>query len=395
MTTPAPDAPSPFPRAAPNGLIASTLVAFIATAGLFYVNIMPAIVSGLQDGLGFTARQAGLVGSLNVYGAAVGAFASVFVVARLPWRRAALGLLAALIAIDLASTVITAWPVLLGVRFGHGVVGGFLVGVGFSVIARQRTPDRSFGVLLVVQFGLGGMGLMFLPSLAASHGAQVLFLALAAFSLCAALMTPFLGDYPPKASVPAQESGAVSWPHLAAALGAVFLFQGANMALAAYVIGLGRAYGLLLGPVSDALAIANWIGAAGSVIVVVLGLRWGRLRPIVAGIALTLIGVLAFLGSERLAVFYAANIITSVVWAFVIPYLLGLCAAFDAGGRAAALAGFFSKLGLATGPAVGGLLLQETHYSRLVWLALAGLSAAAALAAAPALRLDRLPKPTE
>ena len=48
-------------------------LAFLASAGLFYVNIMPAIVDGLKEGLAFTDRQAGFVASANVYGAAVGA----------------------------------------------------------------------------------------------------------------------------------------------------------------------------------------------------------------------------------------------------------------------------------------------------------------------------------
>jgi hypothetical protein len=51
-----------FPVASPNGEIARVLLAFLATAGLFYVNIMPALVDGLIEGLGFTNREAGIVG---------------------------------------------------------------------------------------------------------------------------------------------------------------------------------------------------------------------------------------------------------------------------------------------------------------------------------------------
>lgn len=378
------------PALDPDGLVASTMLAFIATAGLFYVNIMSALVSGLQGGLAFSARDAGLVASLNVYGAAAGALAAVFVVARLPWRQTSLGVLAAMVAVDLLSILIHTPLALMAARFGHGLLGGFLVGIAFSVIARQKAPDRTFGLLLVVQFGLGGLGLLLLPGLVPQFGAKVLFLALAAFSVCAVAMLPFLGDYPRKPPVPGAPVGVVSWRLLAAALLAVFLFQGANMGIAAYAISLGRAYGLTLRHISDTLAVANWIGAMGSVLVVVVGLRWGRTKPILFGIAATLVGMLAFLKSDLLAVFAAANIITSIVWAFVIPYLLGLCAAFDPGGRAAAMAGFFSKMGLASGPALGGLLLAETHFSRLVWLALAGLVLAAAAAAVPARHLDHV-----
>ncbi|MFN3521217.1 MAG: MFS transporter [Phenylobacterium sp.] len=392
QATASPRRPS-LPKAAPDGLIASVLLAFIATAGLFYVNIMAALVSGLQDGLGFSARSAGLVASMNVYGAALGALAAVFTVARIRWKPAVVGLLCALVCIDLVSTRVAAPGALMALRFGHGLVGGMLVGVGFAVIARTRTPDRTFGMLLVVQFGLGGLGLLLLPGLVPRFGTPVLFLALAAFSICAGLMLPFLSDYPPRQAPPVAEderpAGLARWTPLGAALMAVFAFQAANMALAAYVIGLGRHYGLTLRFISDTLAAANWIGALGSVLVVAVGLRWGRLRPIALGVAATILGTLAFLRSDLAWVFVAANIVTAVVWAFVIPYLLGLCAAFDVGGRSATLAGFFSKLGLASGPALGGVLLNETHFPRLVAVAVIGLCASAALAWPPAGGLDR------
>ena len=73
-------------KAAPDGEVARVLLAFLATAGIFYVNIMPALVDGLVQGAGFSNRQAGLVGSSNVYGAAIGALIAVFIVKRIRWR---------------------------------------------------------------------------------------------------------------------------------------------------------------------------------------------------------------------------------------------------------------------------------------------------------------------
>lgn len=95
-----------FPAATPDGEVARVLLAFLATAGIFYVNIMPAIVDGLIEGLNFSNRQAGLVASANTYGAAFGAFTIVFFVKRLDWRKASYILLFALMAMDLGSTVI-------------------------------------------------------------------------------------------------------------------------------------------------------------------------------------------------------------------------------------------------------------------------------------------------
>lgn len=375
-------------RAAPDGLLAAVLLSFLATAGLFYVNIMPALVDGLKTGLGFSARDAGFVASANVYGAALGALMAVFTVKRFDWRRVALAALVVLIAIDLVSTQLRTVQVLAPVRFAHGAVGGFLVGAAYGLFARTRAPDRVFGMLLVVQFGLGGLGLMVLPRLVPLFGTPALFLALAAFSIATLAMVPFLDDYARPVSARTSAEGRILWAPLATALGAVFLFQCANAGVSAYVIGLGRTFGLGANAISDALGVSNWLGAVGSLAVVVVGVRFGRTGPILAGMALALAGTALFLMRTAPWAYAAANILGSIAWSFTIAFLLGLCAAFDTTGRTAALAGFCSKLGLASGPALGGLLLNEIHYPRLVVLSCAGLALAAVTAAWPALTLD-------
>ena len=186
-------------KAAPDGEIARVLLAFLATAGIFYVNIMPALVDGLVQGAGFSNRQAGMVGSSNVYGAAIGALIAVFIVKKIQWRTWAYGLLAALVTLDLLSMLVHRFEPLMVMRFLHGTMGGMLVGIGFAVMSRTAQADRTFGYLLVVQFGLGGLGLAVLPPLVSTYGTGVLFVALILFSLVTLAMVPFLTDYPASA----------------------------------------------------------------------------------------------------------------------------------------------------------------------------------------------------
>src|SRR5210317_461044 len=96
-----------LPKVLPNSMLARIFLAFLASAGLFYVNIMPTIVSGLIEALGFTNQQAGNVASANMYGAAVGALLIVFMIKRLNWQLAATLFLSGLIAIDLVSMKLT------------------------------------------------------------------------------------------------------------------------------------------------------------------------------------------------------------------------------------------------------------------------------------------------
>ena len=384
--------PTFFPKVAPDGLLASVLLSFLATAGLYYVNIMAAIVAGLKDGLGIPESAAGIIGSANVYGAAAGAFIAVFVVKSLPWRPVAVGALLALIAIDLGSTVLRSADLQSPIRFMHGFIGGALVGTAFSVIARTKSPDRVFGMLLMVQFGLGGVGVMYLPGLVPQYGPQVLFLALAAFSFVTLLMVPFLPEYR-RASAPApgteQPKAPIKWLPLSSAILALFLFQAGNMALGAYIIGLGKTAGLEMDFITTTLGLAAWIGAVGSGLVIVMGIRFGRSTPLLIALLLTVVGNWAFHYSASKEVYFIANCGTAITWAFVMPYLLGMMASFDKAGQMAAVGGFASKMGLATGPFVGAYLLDGVSYDVLINMSVLMLVASAFAALGPANDLDR------
>ncbi len=380
-------------RRAPDGLVAACFLSFLATAGIFYVNIMPALVSGLISGLHFTQREAGFVGSANLYGAAFGALTIVLMVARVAWRKASIALLATLVAIDALSMTVHAPWIMIPLRALHGFFGGMLVGVAFAVIARTKSPDRVFGVLLFVQFGLGGLGVMTLPRLVPVFGTGVLFAALIAFSVVTLAMLPFLGPYPPR---PSAESGAAttaraSIPQLALALLAIVLFQASNMGLFAYILELGGAAGLPKDFISTSVGAATWVGVAGCLLVIVLATRYGRTLPLAIGLAATLAGiwVLHFAGDKLM--FVLANCVTGITWSLVMPYLLGLVAAFDRTGRAAALGGFASKMGLASGPLLGALILRGDDYGFLINLSCLGIVACAAAALVPARALDRAP----
>ncbi|MEM6746954.1 MAG: MFS transporter [Pseudomonadota bacterium] len=385
---------SGIPKAAPEGLVAAILLSFLATAGLFYVNIMAAIVDGLVDSLGITENQAGNIGSANIYGAAIGALTAVPVIKRLSWGPLAVGSLLMLLALDLGSIALRDPSVLLAARFVHGVVGGFLVGVAFGVIARTAAPDKTFGMMLFVQFGLGGLGVMFIPQLVPTFGTSVLFLSLASFSVVTLMMVPFLGAYPPKDVDGAKSTeGGIDVVPLSLTLVAIFLFQAGNMALLAFIIRLGLDYGLDRAYTSTALGLATWVALLGPLTVIVAGVKFGRTRPLVLGMALTLAGMGLFHLSGEPWAYLFANCTTGITWGLVIAYLLGMTAEFDAAGRMSALGGFISKMGLATGPLVAGRLLgADLGFGFLINGAIVILAISTLFMIVPSIALDRKAK---
>lgn len=379
-----------WPTAPPDGVLAGIMLSFLATAGLFYVNIMAAIVDGLKNGLGFTDSQAGNVAAANIYGAALGALVAIFLIKRVSWRYVAFGLLLTLIAIDLASMVIISPVAMIGVRLLHGIAGGLLVGLSYGVIARVKNPDRTFGILLFVQFGLGGLGVMTLPRLVPIYGASVLFIALILFSLATLMMLPFLDRYPANQPRDKTMAGPVHWKPLLLTLGAIFLFQAANMGLLAYIIGLGIDYGLERDYVSTALGLATWVALAGPLVVIFMGVRFGRFWPLAIVMLLTLLGTAAFLWSANPVMYLLANCGTGITWGMVMAYLLGMAAQFDKAGRTAAAAGFFSKVGLASGPlVVGQMLAAGFAYADMLYAVFVLLVLSMAVMLVPAAILDR------
>ena len=359
------------PKVKHNGMLVRVLLSFLATAGLFYVNIMPALVEGLKHALNFSNQQAGLIGSANVYGAAAGALSIVFFVQKLPWKVSSFYLLLGLISIDLVSMLITQVELLTLVRFIHGFVGGSLVGIGFAIIAKTQQPDRTFGMLLLVQFGFGGLAMMYVPELVESFGVVVLYITLISFSLATLLMLPFIPEFE---KLQTKTFTASAWSLLKQkplflTLLSIFLFQAANMGLYAFVVGLGKFYGLGIGFISISLGWAAWIGIVGSLLVIVLSTKFGLIKPLVLGISLTAFGTWALIYSGNSTIWIIANLGVGITWAFVIPYLFGMSAQLDFNGQVAAMAGLASKLGLATGPVVTGFLLGDNNYAFAIMVA--------------------------
>lgn len=374
----------------PNGIWARVFLAFLTTAGIFYINIMPAVVSGLKEGLGFTTQQAGFVSSANLYGASLGALAAVFIIKKINWRNWSYVLLAAILVIDLISVHITDPTMMVLIRALHGLTGGLLVGIGFGIISRTTEPDKTFGYLLFIQWGLGGLGLMFIPNLVPLFGVGALFYSLVAFTFVSLCMLPFLTDYPvTNEDKKHQAEQVIKRVPLFLTLFGIFLFQGANMGLFAYMIGIGEVKGLTLDFMSPALGMASWIALVGALAVMLIGTKLGRAYPLLFGIIITAICSWMLHYSEIPQMYSVMNFIIGITWAFVLPYLFGMCAEFDKAGQYAAMGGFASKMGLASGPMVVALVIADENYSGVINLAAIGLIACAIVVFKPARLLDK------
>ena len=355
-----------------SSIIAAIFYSILATAGLFYVNLGGAFLSAFVDGLGVEQDIAGFIVSANKYGAAFGALIATFLVKRLDWRKTVRLLFLCLIVFDLISTQISNPQTLILLRFIHGSIGGLSVGFGLSIIARTYNPDKIFGMLLVVQYSFGSIGIFAVPRLVDAYGYGAVFGTLISFTLMTLIILPYIPNVKSPVDKTITNNNLFKIPlnsMLILVLCALFLFQASNMGVADYAFELGKHIGLENNKISNILTIANLISISGGLLVYVLGTKYGRTIPLIIGISTASIFTFLLHYSENVSIYFLANTITGIAWGFTIPYLLGLCATFDLHGQMAALAGFISKMGLASGPLVGSLFIMNKGFSFIINIA--------------------------
>ena len=355
-----------------SSVLAAILYSIVATAGLFYVNLGGAFLSAFVDGLGVERDVAGYIVSANKYGAAFGALIATFIVKRVEWRKVIRLLFMALIAFDLISTQFSNPQTLIILRFIHGTIGGLSVGIGLSIIARTYNPDKIFGMLLVVQYSFGSLGIWLVSRLVDSFGYSAAFGTLISFTLMTLLILPFVPNVESPSKSDNTTSGLFQIPMtmmLFFVLCALFLFQAANMGVADYAFELGKDIGLSNIEISNILTLANIISISGGLLVYIIETRFGRTIPLIIGISVASIFTYLLHYSDNTNIYFIANTFTGIAWGFTIPYLLGLCATFDFHGQMAAIAGFVSKMGLASGPLIGSLFIISNGFSYIINLA--------------------------
>ncbi|HTO57446.1 MAG TPA: MFS transporter [Pseudomonadales bacterium] len=380
-------------RLAPNGLAARIVLAILVAVGILYANFGPLIVSGLAHH-DFTSAGAGYLLSVNLYGTALGGMLIVFFVRRVPWRVAGAVLMLVVLATDIGSLWLSDPQTLQIVRFAHGVAGGASMGIFGSVIARTTSPERTFALTIVIQLVLGGLATALLAPIVVASGVAVIWICLIVFTTVGLVLLPWLDAYPAREPDPTNDSGEVRrGPWVAIALGcvALFAYQAGQMSTFAYVIELGERHRLGADFVGTTVAIGQWVGGPAGLFVAWWSTRSGRLLPGAIGALLTSASSAFFLAPGEFA-FFVANVGLGVFFTVTIPYLLGVVAEMDNSGQIAALGGFVSSLGLATGPAIAATVLGDQQYDRVVLFAVIALATTAVAVLSPARTLDRRDK---
>jgi predicted MFS family arabinose efflux permease len=340
--------------------------------------VLPAMVGVVTDHTLLTEAQSGWAASANFMAASMVALFMALRMHRLHLRHVAIAGLLLAAASDLASAhVAGSLYAFLAGRFMAGIGAGAAYTAVVAAFARLPEVDRGYGVFVTLQFIVSGLGLYILPVFSADLGFSGMFYAFAALEVAAVVLCFSLpGKAPPTetrdGTVPRRTELQVllAASTLLGVLGFA-VFEAANVAQFTYVERLGVALNLSDHRIGLVLGIGSLAGIPGAFAIVLMGQRFGRIKPLGLGIALAIAGLLLLIKADAFVLYLAGSCLLGFSWAFCLPYIQGLLAELDSRGSAVAAGAAASTVGGAIGPGLAALFVGDGLYDRVFVMTIA------------------------
>ncbi len=342
------------------------------TVGYAFLLIMPVLVGGFVDSLGFSESEAGLIASAQMFGMMLGALTATPLVSRINLRTGIFIGIVVLLLFDVLSVYLKEPTFLSIVRFVNGVGGGFAVGMMASSIAATRNPDRVFALLLVCQYTFAAIGFFILPQLLGHYGMRGAFVFLAILALSVIAILNWFPARTRKTTHESADTGSLLNPTVIFTLLSLLLFYVANNAIWAYLDRIGVSAGIPIEQIGLGLGLSMLLAITAGLLAFFLGLKLGRIIPLAFGILAMIIGTVLLLGEVSSLVYFLSAAIFNFSLIFAVTYYLGFCAELDAAGRVVVLANFTIAAGLALGPAIAALLLDNENYQPVLTTSIGG-----------------------
>ena len=368
-----------------NGRPARWTAFLFGVIGVQTFIIQPGIVQGIVATLGYTERQAGWVAATEMGGLALAAGILALWTDRIDWHRTLRSgaLLAA--AADVASAFAHDVVTFSAARFIAGFGLGALVSLSWAAVGLTRDPDRQFGWYVGWALIYGAVGIVVLPAAFSSIGMSGVMVAMGAFALFAVPFVRFMPRSAASRTAPNPDAVEISSAMKALALTGIFAFNTALGAAWAYLFLIGVAAGLAEQSIANALAVSQIAAVVGSIVVVVMGQRFGRIGPVCVGLLVSAASLAPLLGTVSLAQYTLGVCTFNFLWNIVLPYAFAAFSSYDRTGRMVVAAVALQMLGFGIGPGAAAMLMQPNDFDAVVILAMGLIGASCVMLLAAAL----------
>jgi predicted MFS family arabinose efflux permease len=330
--------------------------------------IQPMLVGGMVDYLGFTARQAGFVASVELSGLSLGMLLLVGVAPRVPGKVLAATAIGVIASVNVASCFVQQFQIMLPLRFLGGMGCAMALAVFLAMAASERRPEKTFAIVNAVSIAYSGVFTPFAPTLLKAWQLPGLFLILAAVALV--MISLIRGVVAGSAHAAREVSGdgrsRVVSLDIAFVLVMMLLLYTGHGSVWAFQERIGTGLGL------TPQQVGNWIGAsmliggvAGSLLAGMLGLRFGRVWPQLLSLGISAVAALLLVYGEAPLLFAIACALVAFSWFYGLPYQMGVLAEFDPKGRANMAGLVMTTGGSALGPAIAGMLVVGVGHTAI------------------------------
>lgn len=347
-------------------------------AGMIDMPALPVWVGTLIAGYGFAPAQAGGLATLFLGGVVLSSVLLARFFHRMPGRWVAPFGFGGAAAVFFVMARLTSFADLAAGHLAAGFLTGMAVSVVHGTMARTASPHRVFamggmalGVMAILLFAVG-------PVLIAARGPGMLFLILGGIMAVGALVG--LACFP---TVAAESATLVKPPRFDRpvwfAITGIVCMALTQAMIFSFVERVGADHGFPPAMVQRALIVSGFVSATPALLAALLE---HRLRPLtVAMVGAALQGVVActITWSAGDAPYFLGVAVFSFIMLFSHTFIFGHLARIEPTGRANAATPAMIMAGSATGPLIGGLLIQTNGYPAL-GLAAAAFAALAILA---------------
>jgi len=345
-----------------------SMVAFTVLAAAVFV-VLPLLVGAMVDGLGFTAKQAGIIAAADMFGASVSAVGVSVIIPRGNWRFVLIAAISILTIANGISGLTQHFAPLCFSRIIAGLGEGALLSVANAGIAETRNPDRVFGLSNAGQVAFASPALYLIPSLLTAYGLRGVFWGFAALSAAAMSLVRHMPNRARLSGTSMTHTAKhrLSGPS-AIGLAGVFAYFITQGGVWAYLDRMGMANQIEVANVGKALAISSIAGLLGASLSSWLNIRYGRLRPLLVATLCTMVSLLILNGNTTFILFAAMASLFNFAWNFSVPYQFGALAQIDPSRRTVALGGAVVFAGLTTGPVVAAAIISDSNLHNVNWM---------------------------
>ncbi len=359
------------------------VLASFAASGIGYLGsaAAPVLVNALIDA-GLDHHQAGDLGAIELLSLALATVVIAPYVPKISHRKLAMsGTMMAVLGLSISAFSVDYATMIVG-RIATGFGSGLAISGANAAVAAREDAERIFAIIWTMGGAITASLAMYLPRVVEGGEYPLGFGSLVLLCLVG---LPFIVWLPPRPGASAQ-SAAESVeptatpleslnPDLKRAFGplvwmtfvGMFLYSAAEQALWNFAYNIPIEAGVDPELAAQILAFTTIMGLAGGAIAAILGVRLGRVFPIVLGCLLSVTGRWLYISSDTGVTLLFGSLLWGVGFYFVSPYQVGLVAAVDRKGRAAVASAAAFNFGYAAGPGLAGRILE---YMDREWLML-------------------------